>query len=181
MQPYITPLLEEYRREVDQLSGEGFKFMKLKRLSALTLCLLLLIPGGCATKGVNLVENGTVTMSRATRDDGHFALISACAYQKGNALLVSARVRKLMNGRLPDSYDPYINVSLLAPDGVTVICRQAVRVLPLALRRREKELTVRLPCSPEKGSNVVLAFAPNGSGRSSQVTGERGVPSPNVQ
>lgn len=127
----------------------------------LFLCLSLLLIGGCAAGGWGEPDTRReVPLQMSAAGDRYFSIIEAKAALKGDELLISGRVRKLSNATLPKPYDPRIDVVAVGSDD-QVIGQCSAKFLPLGMRRREKDFSVRLPCIPASGMKVIVTYQPS--------------------
>jgi len=117
--------------------------------------MLVLFISGCA--GVDLSSNGTVSIKIEPRGDRHFSILSASARQNGNELVISGRVRKLLNEDLPKNYNARVDIIVIASDG-HVAAQGSASFLPLGMRSRDKDFAVRFPHLARNGTTVSLAY-----------------------
>lgn len=126
------------------------------------LFLSLLMVSGCAALGWSEAPVEQIPVQISTHGDQYFSILEAKAKLKGDELVISGRVRKLYNVDLPKTYDPRIKVTALGPDG-EIIRSGSTKFLPLGMRRREKDFTIRLPNVSKGGTQVIVSYDPSES------------------
>jgi len=115
-----------------------------------------IVMSACASKQVNLLENGIVSFKYVPSKNIYVS--KAYAYQDGNKLVISGKVKH----RSGTSYTVggHVDITVRNPDGA-ILKQVGTTYVPRIIRRKgaqESSFTVRLPIIPPQGTAIHLGY-----------------------
>jgi hypothetical protein len=110
---------------------------------------------GCASRGLNLVGKGDVSIELVRSKE--ILIPGATVVQKGDELVISGKVKR-RNSRL--IHGGHIDIAIIGPDGETLEHVSTPHIPRIIPRKGTQSafFTVRLPNHPDSGSIVRVAY-----------------------
>ncbi|HOV86601.1 MAG TPA: hypothetical protein PLM79_09580 [Syntrophobacteraceae bacterium] len=132
-----------------------------KRFTGSAMFVLLIVAltaYGCATPGVNLVENRTASVEIISAGDEKAFLKETDVYQDGTELVVTGYVKRKSRWSLPRDYDAHMDMAVFTSDG-KLIDKASAGFLPMPrVKSLQSPFTARFQLVAPKGTTVRFAY-----------------------
>lgn len=135
--------------------------MKIKVIGVIaTVAICSLMMGGCASKRVNLVDKGLISVEQVPSKKNYY-ISSSHVYRDANDLIVSGKVRRRFNNGLYSR--GHVDIAIFSPYG-EILERISAYHTPKIIKRRHRaggrkaSFKVRIPDVPPQGSVVRIAY-----------------------
>ena len=133
------------------------KARDLRKLVVLMIVSISMTGFGCATNGVNLIKNGTVTLERIPSKGYYVSHLEV--YQNGNELVLHGNVKRRAHSY---AVNGHVDIAIVSPDGDNleeISTHHTPRIIPSRLmRKRRAYFYVSMSTVPPVGSIVRVAY-----------------------
>jgi hypothetical protein len=135
--------------------------MKRKRhfeSSMPALLIVALVAFGCATQGINLVQNHTASVEIVCAGDEKAFVEEANVYQDGTDLVIEGYVKRKSRWLPPKDYEAHVDMAVLSPDG-KLVYKASAGILPMPrVKSLQAPFSARFPFVAAQGTMVRLAY-----------------------